>query len=39
MIRYEINFLNVGTIKFEKNQLFLLKAFNQIKDEINLIQI
>lgn len=31
----EINFLNVGTIKFEKNQLFLLKAFNQIKDKIN----
>ncbi len=30
-----INFLNVGTIKFEKNHLLLLKSFNKIHHSLN----
>lgn len=31
-----VHFLNVGTIKFEKNHLLLLKAFNKIHQSLNI---
>lgn len=31
----DIDFLHVGTIKFEKNHISLIKAFNSIKDKID----